>query len=289
VTDRDWSPDSVIIFPQSTTGSLNDEVPNWEIVGSQVSVDNDGNIYVLTDKAIEVIPPIAPLLATSRTLPVGSGTKISAVVDMVASAKGEIFVSDGKGIAVFSATATGSTDPVRYIQGYSQTEEGSSTLITPGLIAVDATDNLYVQNTADSSIVVFGPADRGSVAPSRTIAGALARLTSNGSHVMGITTDTAGNLYVLCQCSRPDGTGSDVGVIEFNPTANGDVAPMRFVGAPEIDSHFPGSGIAVDKAGTIYVSGGVQILEFSATASGVVAASNSVTSAYGSLLGIAVH
>jgi len=208
---------------------------------------------------------------------------------MVSSAKGEIFVSDGKGIAVFSASAAGNDDPVRYVQGYSQTDGGPSIPITPGVIAVDALDNLYVQNTADSSIVVFGPTDTGSVAPSRTIAGPDARLTSNGSHVMGITTDTAGNLYVLCQCSRPDGTGSDVGVIEFNPTANGDVAPMRFVGAPEIDSHFPGSGIAVDKAGTIYVSGGVQILEFSATASGVVAASNSVTSAYGSLLGIAVH
>lgn len=289
VTDANWSPDSVIIFPQSTTGRLDDEVPNWEIAGSQVSVDNAGNIYVLTDNEIEVISPMAPLLVASRTLPVGSGAKISAVVDMVASATGEVFVSDGKGIAVFSATATGNVDPVRYIQGYSSSEDGSSRPITPGVIAVDAGDNLYVQNTADSSVVVFAPNDRGSVTPSRTIAGPIARLTSNGSHVMGITTDTAGNLYVLCHCSRPDGSGSDVGVIEFNSTANGNVAPIRFVSAPEMDSSFLGSGIAVDQAGTIYVSGNTRILEFSATASGIVAPSNSVTSAYGSLSGITVH
>jgi hypothetical protein len=288
VTDRNWSPDSILIFSNATAGTLDDEVPNWELAGSHVSLDSGGDIYVLRNGEIDVIPPAAPYLSRSRFLLV-PGPKIAAVKDMVASLIGEIFVSDGKGIAVFSASATGNDDPVRYIQGYSQTEGGSSTPITPGVIAVDAADNLYVQNTADSSIVVFGPTDTGSVAPSRTIAGPVARLTSNGSHVMGITTDTAGNLYVLCQCSRPDGSGSDVGVIEFNPTANGNVAPIRFVSAPEMDSSFLGSGIAVDQAGTIYVSGNARILEFSATASGIVAPSNSVTSAYGSLLGIAVH
>jgi hypothetical protein len=198
---------------------------------------------------------------------------------MVASLTGEIFVSDGKGIAVFSATATGNADPVRYILGNSQTGGGPSTAIVPGLIAVDAADTLYVQNTADSSIVVFGPTDTGTVVPSRTIAGPLAGLTSNGANITAMTTDTAGNLYVLCNCSKPDGTGTYFGVFEFSPTANGNVAPMRLFATPGMASNYSG-GVAVDSAGTIYVSDGTQIFESSG---------NTVTSLYGSLLGIAAH
>jgi hypothetical protein len=297
-TDKNCSPDSIFIYSQTqtTTGPLNAD--EGEIAGSEVSVDSVGNIYVLLNNQIEVIPPTAPyLLETSRSLPVGPGTKIAAVKDMAASLTGEIFVSDGKGIAVFSATATGNADPARYILGNSQAGSGASTAIVPGVIAVDSADTLYVQNTADSSIVVFGPIDTGTVVPSRTIAGPLAGLTSNGAHVTGMTTDTAGNLYLLCQCSWPGSNGTDFGVLEFSPTANGNVAPIRFVTTPAMDSSYSASGVAVDSAGTIYVSGGAwagaQIFEFSATASGSVAPSNTLTWSYGgyagSLSGIAVH
>ena len=203
-----------------------------------------------------MIPPTAPYLTTARTLPVGPGTKIDAVNDMVASLTGEIFVSDGKGIAVFSATATGNAGPSRYILGNTQSGGGASTAIVPGVIAVDAADNLYVQNTVDSSIDVFGPTDTGTVIPLRTIAGPLARLTSSGAQITGMTTDAAANLYVLCLCSRQDGDGTDFEVLEFGP-ANGNAAPIRFVTTPGMDSNYFGSGVAVDSAGTIYVSGGV--------------------------------
>jgi hypothetical protein len=300
-TDKSWSPDSIIIFSQTTTGYLGDEVPNWEIAGSQVSVDSAGNIYVLTDNEIEVIPPVAPLLGYSRTLPIGSGTKISAVVDMTASASGEIFISDGKGIAVFGATATGNADPARYILGNTQPGGGSSTAITPRLIAVDSSDNLYAQNLTDSSIDVFGPTDTGNVVPERIIAGSLTHLTApvSGSStstpsIQGMTTDAAGNLYVLCLCT---GTGgwTDFGVFEFGPTANGNVAPIRFVTDPRMLATNGQGGVAVDTAGTIYVSastvsGSGTIFEFPSSASDIATASNTVTSLYGSSLGgIAVH
>jgi hypothetical protein len=299
VTDKNWSPDSIIIFPQTTTGTLNDEVPNWELAGSQVSVDSAGNIYILTDSEIEVIPPIAPFLATSRSLPVGSGTKISAVIDMTASSAGEIFVSDGKGIAVFHSTATGSADPDRYILGISQAGREPSTPIAPGLITVDSSDNLYVQNVTDSSIVVFGPTDAGNVVPARTIAGSLTHLTgpATGSGVpsiQGMATDAAGNLYVLCLCARADG-GTDFGVFEFAPTANGNVAPIRFVTDPRMYASNGPNGLAVDTAGTIYVSAGTSsgpgtIFEFPISTSDTAAASNTVAVLYGSsLAGIAVH
>ena len=298
-TDNNEPASWIFIFSQSTTGSLDDEVQNWEIVGSQVSVDSAGNIYILRGSEIVVIPPNPPFLQVARSLPVGSGTKISSVVNMTASAAGEIFVSDGQGIGVFSATATGNADPTRYIMGSSQPLAGSSTAITPGLIAVDSSDNLYVQNTADSSVDVFGPTDTGNVVPARIIAGPLTHLTgpvseSGVSPIQGMATDAAGDLYVLCLCARADG-GTDFGVYEFGPTAKGNVAPIRFVTDPRMHANGNQNGVAVDSAGTIYVSTGTAtgpgtIFEFPSSPTDTTTASNTVAVLYGSsVAGIAVH
>jgi hypothetical protein len=98
-----------------------------------------------------------------------------------------------------------------------------------------------------------------------------------------MATDAPGNLYVLCLCSRTDGSGfNDFGVFEFGPTANGDVAPIRFVTSPEMNYITGGDGIAVDSAGTIYVSSGMAsgtqtVFEFASSAFGSVAATNTVT------------
>jgi len=279
----------VLVYPQSTKGAIS---ATLEIPGSEVSVDAVGNIYVLSESgsSINVYSATNPTAPPVRSLPVGPGTKISAVQDVMASATGEIFVSDGIGIAVFSPTATGNADPVRYILGNSQNPDGSSTAITPGFITVDSSDNLYVQNLADSSIVVFGPTDTGNVVPARTIAGPLTDLFGSGGpvqggggpgQVFGMATDTPGNLYVLC----PWPLGG-FGVLEFGPTANGNVAPIRFVTAPGMYPYFVNEGIGVDSAGTIYVSVGEvvrgvlvpAVFEFSATASGSVIPSAIITS-----------
>jgi hypothetical protein len=170
--------------------------------------------------------------------------------------------------------------------------------IAPGLITVDSADNLYVQNVTDSSIDVFGPTDTGNVVPSRTIAGSLTRLTgpvsgSGAPSIHGMATDAAGNLYVLCLCARADG-GTNFGVYQFGPTANGNAAPIRFVTDPRMYANDGENGVAVDSAGTIYVSAGTAsgqgtIFEFPSSASDT-AASNTVAVLYGSTVArIAVH
>jgi hypothetical protein len=276
------SPVSVLVFPQTASGPTS---ASLEIPGSQVSVDSAGNVYVLSASlsSINVYSAASPTGPPIRSLPVGPGTKIAAVADMVTSATGEIFVSDGKGIAVFSPAATGDDDPVRYIMGNTQPGGGSATAITPGLIAVDSSDNLYVTDTTDSSIVVFGPTDNGTVVPARTIAGPLTHLAGTYAYLPAVATDSSGNLFALCICSRTDGSGFvDFGVFEFGPSADGNVAPIRFVTSPEMYPYTGGNGIAVNSAGTIYVSSGTPsgtqtVFEFANTASGSVAATNTVT------------
>jgi hypothetical protein len=274
--DTDWSPDGVFIFSASAIGVINDEVSHLEIAGSHVAVDGAGNIYVLTTQGIQVSPPSEPGLP--YTTPSFWSIDPSSVQDMAVSPTGEIFVSDGKGVAVFAAEANRSASLARYILGQTQATGGATTAIVPSHIAVDANDNLYVQNTVDSSIAVFGPTATGTVSPSRIIAGPLARLASSADDVRALTTDVAGNLYVLCNCTRPDSEAADFGVFEFGPTASGNVAPIQFVTSSQMTSFGTDGSIAVDSKGTLYVdtrwpSGGQAIFQFSAGASGSVAPS----------------
>jgi hypothetical protein len=232
-------------------------------------------MYVLSPAGSCIVeyPAASTVPGVARFLPVGAGTKISAVQDMVVTPSGTIYISDGKGIAVFDPTATSNADPTRYL-----VPNG----ITPGLIAVDNSNNLYVQNTADSSVAVFGPTATGMATPSRTITGPL----TTGAHItFGMATDSLGNLYVLCLCG-PTGEGgrNTFGVFAFSPTADGDATPIRQITSPDMYPWSGGPGLALDSAGVIYITagppiGGTQtVFEFPANSSGDVHPSNIVTS-----------
>jgi hypothetical protein len=157
---------------------------------------------------------------------------------MAVSPSGEIFVNDGNGVAVFSATANGSDAPVRYIQWDSG---DGGTPVTPVYIAVDRVDNLYVQS--GSSIAVFGPQDKGLVVPKRVIGGPHTQFAGGGR----MTTDAKGNLYVAIDALN------GVGVLEFAPAATGDVVPLRSFSSTSMGNFDGFLGVAVDSSGLIYV------------------------------------
>lgn len=263
-------PYSVLVFPQSASGAT---APTAEIPGTLVSLDGAGDMFVLTGSCIVEYPSALSSGSAARFLPVGPGTKISAVNDMAVSASGQIYVSDGKGIAVFDSAATGDAGPTRYILPAG---------ITPGQIAVDSLGNLYVVNAAEGSVAVFGPTATGSSVPDRVVTG---RITV-GSHItLGIATDSANNLYVLCVCGTTEQGGNTFfGAYEFSLTAKGDAAPIRGVTSDDMYPWSGGPGLAVDSAGVIYITagpliGGSQtIFEFAANVSGNVHPTITVTS-----------
>jgi hypothetical protein len=129
------SPDFDFIFPTTTTVYLDDEVANWEIAGSRVSVDGAG-IFLSLDKDIGVIPHCTPFLAKLRSLPIGPGTK-----NHYRKKHGR--QPDGRALYLgwerYSSSAQQRpADPVRYILGNFQPGGGPSTATTPRLTAVDA-------------------------------------------------------------------------------------------------------------------------------------------------------
>jgi hypothetical protein len=116
-----------------------------------------------------------------------------------------------------------------------------------------------------------------------------------------LATDSRGNLYVLGDSVRNDGL-NPFGVTEYDAAASGNAVPLRYITYPGMDTtgwnDIP--GIAVDAAGTIYVSatfgnrttnqwGGPGVWEFAADASGSVAPLKILTWNGENNGGIAVH
>lgn len=255
-----------LVYKATDSGTA---APYGSLPGCRPALDAQGNVYLLAfdsggcgeyPSSIDVYPSNAvdgP--SRIRSLPVGPGKRIANVYDMTVSPEGEIFVNDGRGVAVFSATANGVDAPVRYIQW----DGGGNMPFMPGLIAVDGKDNLYVQNGL--SIAVFGPDDTGLVVPSRVISGPHTQLAGLGR----MTTDVQGNLYVTISTG---GFSSD-GVLEFNANANGDAVPLRSVSSPEMSNWDGVLGVAVDSSGLIYVRATAPycgaIFVFAANSSGI--------------------
>jgi hypothetical protein len=93
---------------------------------------------------------------------------------------------------------------------------GALTLLAqPVGVAYDSTGNLYVANSGNSTITVYGPGANGNVAPIRTITTG----TSGLSQPKGLATDASDNLYVAS-------FGSNT-VLVYASGANGAAVPAR--------------------------------------------------------------
>jgi len=242
-----------------------------------VGTDGSGNIYVTANSATTLDLREYSVGSTGsatpiRLLPSNNTTMMWAPDGIDVSAAGEIFVSeDTGGVADYSATATGSIAPTRYILGASQTGGGLSTLVAANAVAADSSGNLYIMNEGAPGLMpicVFAPTDNGNVAPTRTIGGANTMIETMG----GLATDSVGNFYISNTTSNSDGTYTG-SVLEFAPTATGNVAPIRTISGSSTQLGKLG-GIKVDSTGNIFVvstdSTGENptILEFSELATG---------------------
>lgn len=254
VSESDTGGERVIVFDGSAAGETK---PYWTLPGTHPHLDAAGNIYVVRSfqisQRIEVYGPDLSSTTPVRFLPAGPGTKIPALKDVTVSGMGEIFVADGKGVAVFAPNATGDADPVRYIQ-WTAPPEG--VLLQSWNITVDDSDNLYVRN--GTVIAVFGPNDNGTATPTRLITGPQTQIATSvyeDGYTWSMTIDSHGNIYLLCNTVRQDGL-NPFGVLVFGPGSNGDVAPVRYVTTPGMNDGEYGTltGLAVDSSGSLFVS-----------------------------------
>ena len=122
-------------------------------------------------------------------------------------------------VLVFRGGASGDEPPVRVIQG------SKTGMIRPQTVEVDPVNNEIV--AADSSsraILVYDRLANGDVEPKRRIGGDKTLFRD----IIGIAVDAKSNL-ILASTRSTDGFS---GILMFERTANGNVAPLRKIGGP---------------------------------------------------------
>ena len=174
----------------------------------------------------------------------GQGTNLSRTMHGVAydevNDEISIPVALGGGILVFRGGATGEEAPIRIIQGT------KTRLVRPQTIAVDPVhDEILVGDTTARAVFVFDRRANGDVAPTRALYGDKTRLLD----VVGVAVDPVRNVIVVASRSA-----STIGLLTFNRTDNGNVAPRTVISGPKTGlAHF--RQVAVDPGtGRIFIA-----------------------------------
>ena len=218
--------------------------PTWP--NCPIRVEGPSYVYVADSGGNSVT--VYPINANGDVSPVaiiaGSKTGLSAPTPVSLDGSGRIYVGNySDSILVFAAGASGNVSPVAIIAG-SNTE-----LYNPAGIAVDPSGNIYVANAFGGSITVYASGANGNVSPVAMIAGSKTSLCSP----RGIALDGLGNIYVDDLCVNGQNPDS-AGVLVFPRGANGNASPVATITGDKTGL-CGSSGIAVDRAGTIYVGG----------------------------------
>ena len=214
---------------------------------TQTNIGPDGTLYVgdYGNSQIEVLSPTGAYQTVITGL-----TKVEGVA--VNSAGTTLYVSEANtppAILVYSIISTTTQKTFNYIGSFSTTSSGPGALMSPGYLALDSSNNVYVANMAvPSNAIKYGPSG-----------GSQVSFTASGLTLpIGIGVDRAGNVLVA-QCSLP-------GYIqEFNPSASGTAFTA---GVTFGNNYFQGpEGIAFDDSKNLYVASvdNNQILEFKYT------------------------
>ena len=149
-------------------------------------------------------------------------------------------VALGGAILVFRGAASGEEPPIRVIQG------SKTRLIRPQTIAVDPVhDEILVGDTTARAVFVFDRKANGDVAPKRALYGDKTRLLD----VVGVAVDPVRNVIVAASRSA-----STIGLITFNRTDTGNVAPRTVIAGPRTGlAHF--RQVAIDSGtGRIFLA-----------------------------------
>jgi DNA-binding beta-propeller fold protein YncE len=118
--------------------------------------------------------------------------------------------------------ANGGDPPRRVLQGR-KTE-----LVQPDTLYVDVAHEEMVVDSGDNSVLVFPRTASGDVPPIRKIGGP--RTQING--ILGLAVDSVRNLIIVANRIETDGRDSSDGILIFNRTDNGDVAPRAIIAGP---------------------------------------------------------
>ena len=163
-------------------------------------------------------------------------------------------VPPGGSVTVYPPLSNGNVPPTANITG------PATGISQPTGVAVDSSKNIYVLNFAagfadNGAVGVFTAGSNGNVAPIATITGPDTELcTSDGP---GVAVDSGANIYVAndVQYFCFDGGENLIpdSITVYPAGSNGDAVPSAIITGPDTGLDNP-NGVAVDSAGTLYVT-----------------------------------
>ena len=206
--------------------------------------DSTGQIYVGGQGNMGDVVLVYPSGATGSATPSRTIIVFSAPSGIAVDATGLLYVggvgTDGAPqVDVYSATATGSSAPLRSLATL-----GIQTITA---LTTDSSGNLYVAGpnpSNDGYISIYPPGTSGSATPSRTI--------QSDFNFYGLTVDVKGDLF-----ATTDGP-NEVQLVEYSTSASGEAVPITTftLAAPVDEEPFIGS-VVQDAAGNFYFAASV--------------------------------
>ena len=153
-------------------------------------------------------------------------------------------VALGGAVLTLPGGATGGAPPLRVIQG------PATHIVQPDTLYVDVPHDELIVDSGDRSVLVFPRTASGDVAPIRTIAGPKTRL----DNIFGVTVDSTRNLIIVANRIETDGRESSDGILIFNRTDSGDVAPRAMIAGPRTGIIKIRQVVADEARGQIFVT-----------------------------------
>jgi len=237
---------------------------------------SQADVYVANSAGASVTvyaPAAVGNSAPSRTI-AGSNTGFNSPETVFAdTVNNELYVADffGQAIRVFPLNANGNVAPTRtLIQG------PNSGLLQPRDMIVDTVHNELIVVSVNDSIRVFSRTASGDAVPLRVISGANTRLNNSISIAFDAVADEIFvDSYDVAGPSLP-------GILTFNRTDSGNVAPKRFISGSNTQFGTFTNYVTVDKAnGELFAQAdnALGFAVFNLTDSGNVAPKRNVTGA----------
>jgi len=153
-------------------------------------------------------------------------------------------VALGGAVLALPGGANGGDAPLRVLQG------PKTGLVQPDTLYVDLEHDEMIVDSGDDSVLVFNRTASGDTAPIRRIGGPKTHI----NNIFGMTVDAIHNLIIVANRIDTGGRNSNDGILIFNRTDNGDVAPRAVIAGPRTGIIKIRQVVADDVRGQIFVT-----------------------------------
>jgi len=131
-------------------------------------------------------------------------------------------VALGGAVLTLPGGADGGAPPLRVLQG------SATGLVQPDTLYVDVAHDEMIVDSGDDSVLVFARTATGNAPPLRKLGGPKTQIRN----IYGMSVDSVHNLIVIANRVDLGGRESSDGILIFNRTDSGDVAPRAVIAGP---------------------------------------------------------